>query len=377
MNILVIAPTPYFSDRGCHIRILEEAKALQTLGHTPTIYTYHLGRTPRAIPVVRSARVAWYKKTAAGPTWFKPVLDVLLLWKILRTTRRGQFQIIHAHLHEGGVIGLVARWWLRCPLVLDLQSELVNELRSYGWLKHGGGLVRWFETWLVRRANWVVVSSDRAAAEIVALVPDCERKLTLLRDGVSAVPMATAHAAISTPTIIYAGGMGPAKGFDQLLDALGELKRRRLNFAVLCIGKASLAQKQRAAHLGLHTDMTWRDAVPYEVLLRVLGLGTIGVDPKPPTSTEGSGKVLNYMAAGLAVVAYDSPTTRALVGDAGVLVTEADPTALANAIAKLLNNEEQRAHLAQTGQARIQKQFLWNNLIQPLVNVYDRLAQPQ
>ena len=33
MRILVVAPTPFFSNRGTHIRILEEALALEKLGH--------------------------------------------------------------------------------------------------------------------------------------------------------------------------------------------------------------------------------------------------------------------------------------------------------------------------------------------------------
>ena len=44
LNILVVAPTPFFSDRGTHIRILEEALALEKRGHHLTIATYHIGQ---------------------------------------------------------------------------------------------------------------------------------------------------------------------------------------------------------------------------------------------------------------------------------------------------------------------------------------------
>ncbi|EKD76460.1 MAG: glycosyl transferase, group 1, partial [uncultured bacterium] len=305
MKILVIAPTPYFSDRGCHIRIYEEAKALQARGYQPVIYTYHLGRTPVGIPVQRSRRIASYKKISAGPAGLKPFLDILLLWKILRTTKRGQYRLIHAHLPEGAAIGIVVRWWLKCPLVIDLQSELVNELQSYGWAKHGIGIIRWFERWLLRRADWIVTSSDRATAEMLKLDSTIQNKLTLLRDGVSRIFSETNS--VNTPiiqrsatTIIYAGGMGPAKGFEIFLNALGQLKQRQLNFSVLCIGPANETIKRSATDLGLTHNVTWRAAVPYEKLLPVLALGAIAVDPKPPTTTEGSGKLLNYMAAGLA-----------------------------------------------------------------------------
>ena len=40
----MVAPTSFFLDYGCHVRILEEARALQALGHKITILTYYLGR---------------------------------------------------------------------------------------------------------------------------------------------------------------------------------------------------------------------------------------------------------------------------------------------------------------------------------------------
>jgi len=44
MKVLVVAPTPFFSDRGTHIRILEEALALEKRGIEVTIATYHIGQ---------------------------------------------------------------------------------------------------------------------------------------------------------------------------------------------------------------------------------------------------------------------------------------------------------------------------------------------
>ena len=43
-KVLVVAPTPFFADRGTHIRILEEALALEKLDYDITIATYHIGK---------------------------------------------------------------------------------------------------------------------------------------------------------------------------------------------------------------------------------------------------------------------------------------------------------------------------------------------
>lgn len=43
-RVLMIAPTSFFADYGCHVRILEEARILKKLGCRVTICTYHNGR---------------------------------------------------------------------------------------------------------------------------------------------------------------------------------------------------------------------------------------------------------------------------------------------------------------------------------------------
>ena len=75
LRVLMIAPTPYFADRGCHVRIYEEARALTKLGHEVCIVTYHLGRDMPGVRVVRTPAVPWYGKLEAGPSWHKPYLD--------------------------------------------------------------------------------------------------------------------------------------------------------------------------------------------------------------------------------------------------------------------------------------------------------------
>ena len=107
MKILFVAPTPFFADRGTHIRILEEALALEKLGHQITIATYHIGRdiyqdVETKIDVRRIRRwLFWYKKLEAGPDWQKILLDLMLMRKVFYLARTQKPDVIHGHLHEG------------------------------------------------------------------------------------------------------------------------------------------------------------------------------------------------------------------------------------------------------------------------------------
>ncbi len=146
MRILVVAPTPFFSNRGTHIRILEEALALEKLGHQITIATYHIGQdidtqTKTQIDVRRIRRLLfWYKKLEAGPDWQKIALDIMLIRKVFYLARTQKPDIIHGHLHEGVLIGWIIQkvlFWRKMKLVADFHGSLTKEMVSHGYLKRG------------------------------------------------------------------------------------------------------------------------------------------------------------------------------------------------------------------------------------------------
>jgi hypothetical protein len=49
----MLAPTMFFADYGCHVRILEEAVILRKLGHRVTILAYPNGNDVAGLDVRR------------------------------------------------------------------------------------------------------------------------------------------------------------------------------------------------------------------------------------------------------------------------------------------------------------------------------------
>ena len=58
-RVLMIAPTSFFADYGCHVRILEEARILQKLGHSVTIVTYRNGGPVSDLTIRRTLPIPW------------------------------------------------------------------------------------------------------------------------------------------------------------------------------------------------------------------------------------------------------------------------------------------------------------------------------
>jgi glycosyltransferase involved in cell wall biosynthesis len=136
-RILMVAPTPYFSDRGCHVQIYEVARSQQLNGNSVVIVTYHLGRDIGEIPIYRIPPVPWYRKRSAGPSWHKLYLDFLLMIRVLQVARQYKPHIIHAHLHEGAGISIIIARMLRVPVLLDLQGSLTGEMLNHNFVRKG------------------------------------------------------------------------------------------------------------------------------------------------------------------------------------------------------------------------------------------------
>ena len=92
MNILMLAPEPFFQPRGTPISIYFRIRALSDLGHNIDLVTYHLGenKTIKNLKILRIRDLFFIKKIKIGPSLAKIPLDFLLL---LRT----MFQLTKKH----------------------------------------------------------------------------------------------------------------------------------------------------------------------------------------------------------------------------------------------------------------------------------------
>jgi glycosyltransferase involved in cell wall biosynthesis len=382
LKIFMIAPTPYFSDRGCHVRIYEEARALTDRGHEVVIVTYHLGRDLGDIPTVRIAKIPWYSKLAAGPSWHKLYLDVLLLYKAIVVSKQFKPDIVHAHLHEGAFLAAIAKRSLGAPLLFDCQGSLCGELLDHGFMRQNGLQHRFFakiESWINRQADFIVTSSTPTAETLRAEFPEMSTRLKALLDAVDMDLFAPSPKdqklfdELSLPKdkkiIVYLGAMTQYQGVDMLLNALQQLSLKRNDFHALLMGYPESDYIERARVLGLDDRITFAGKLDYAEAPRYLCLGDIAVSPKLSTS-EANGKLLNYMACGLPCVVFDNPVNRELLGETGVYVENKNAAGFVDHLADLLDHPESLAALAEQSRAHAVACHSWRARIKILEQIY-------
>lgn len=386
-KILVLAPTPYFSDRGCHVRIFEEAKALKNLGHEVRICTYHLGRDMAGIPTWRIPMVPWYTKQSAGPSWHKPYLDILLFGKALKMARAFKPDIIHAHLHEGAFIGYFLKKLLKIPLVFDCQGSLTAELVDHGFTRRGTLLFRLFyflEKKINRWADHVVTSATPTAELLLrdfALAPD---KVTPVVDGVDVeafrpiMDVAALRRKLGLPegkrVVVFLGAMTEYQGVDLLLEVARIIHGQRDDLHFLMMGYPEGEYVKKAREMGLADIMTFTGRIDYGIAARYLSLGDIAVSPKL-ARTEANGKLFNYMACGLPTVVFDTPINREILGDAGIYAAYGDAQGFVVRVGELLDDRAKLEELSRQVREKAEREHSWNSRGAELVEVYRKAGQ--
>lgn len=357
LRILMLAPTPYFADRGCHVRIYEEARALRELGQDVRIVTYHLGRDMPGIPTFRIPPIPWYGKLSAGPSWHKPYLDILLFFTALRQARRSRPDIIHAHLHEGAFIGLLLKKILSVPMVFDCQGSLVAEMIDHGFIRRSSLLFRLFgflEKYINRRADFIITSSGPGAGTLRGdRGIDSDRVLTLM-DGVNSrdfrpLPREEARRALNLPQdgviAVFLGILNRYQGVDLLLEAIRLLREQGSKVHFLIMGFPEEGYRRMAETYGIEGSVTFTGRIDYAQAPLYLSAGDIALSPKI-SRTEANGKLFNYMACGLPTVVFDTPVNREILGDAGVYAAYGDPADFAAKVENLAGDGALRERVA-------------------------------
>ncbi len=389
LRILMVAPTSFFADYGCHVRILEETRALQSRGHEVLICTYHNGNDVEGIPTHRTIDIPWRKRVVVGSSKHKLYLDAMLSFEVLRAIRRFKPDLIHAHLHEGALIGGMAGLLTRRPVVFDYQGSLTEEMLDHGFMRHDGKR-EWAMRRLERTIEWfphlVITSSDNARCRLASSGYPDEKIMTVF----DAVDTNRFSPTVMSPeeraslreelgirpdqqVVGYLGLLAPYQGSDLLMEAARRIIEQRPETFFLIMGfPGNEDYHAEAVRTGIGGNTSFPGRISYREAHRYLALADVAVAPKM-SLTEGNGKLYNYMSMGLPVVAFDAPANREILGDEGIYAEHGNVDQLTQHLLWCLENPESAREVGCQLRRRAVDHLSWDARIEELLDVYDRL----
>ena len=378
----MVAPTSFFADYGCHVRILEEVRALQARGHRVRVVTYHNGDNLPGTDIQRTVGLPWRTRLMVGSSRHKIYLDAMLFFAVFRQAIAFKPDVIHAHLHEGALIGSVVGRLLRKPVVFDYQGSLSEEMLDHHFIRPGGlreRVVRRLER-LIDRLPSVIVPSGTAARDHLLSRGAPEKQIRLLSDAVDTSRFdpckhrgsrQQVRANLGIPdnarVVIYLGLLAEYQGTSLLIDAAGILLEAQHDIYVVIAGYPGVDHYvQYASRLAHANRILFPGRIAYRDAPALLAAGDVAVAPKQ-SSTEGNGKLFNYMAMKLPTVAIDTPPNRLILADLGHLINPGDPHQFAAAIEQAFQDtQERRTKLRE----RVSCYFSWSERVHDLENVY-------
>lgn len=286
---------------------------------------------------------------AVEPVHWSAGLDPRVMLRLM--ARLDRDTIAHAHdSHAHAMVDVAARF-RHAPVVVTRPVALP--------IRHGARY---------RRSAAVIAISEAVRTEVLAagVAPS---RIHVIPPAVDLARISTTPAPAGTaPLVVTVAALTPEKGVDLLLRAAAELHgaRRDVRWKVLGDGPERGRLEAERAALGLERVVEFAGFVTEPE--RILAGATIAVQP---SRQEGFGMaVLMAMAQGVPVVATAvGGLPEALSGGGGVLVQRDDPSALAAAIMKLLDDPVERTRL---GAAAIHaaRQFGVDRMVERTVAVY-------
>lgn len=180
--------------------------------------------------------------------------------------------------------------------------------------------------------------------------------------------------------LIYIGVMGPQDGVDYLLRSLYHLVNdyNRKDFYCVIVGYGDSLEdlKKLRVELKLEDYCRFTEEIPFADLLRYLSTADIGLDPNPSNPLNNHStwiKVMEYMALGKPIVAFDLKETHYSAQDAAIYVTPNNEKEFAQAIITLIDNPDLRKQKGEFAKQRVYNELAWEKVSVKLLDAYKYL----
>jgi glycosyltransferase involved in cell wall biosynthesis len=385
MKILMIAPTPFFADRGSHTQIYEEIKALQKIGHKIVLCTYGLGRDLPGISIVRCVNMPWYEKLSAGPSYTKMLILPFLSFTTIKTIIKFQPDIIHAHLHEGAVIARFCQLFFpKKKYLFDMQGSLSGECLAHNFIKPGSLMHQVMKYSERKISGWFfVITQSEAMIKELENMGAKQEKIRNVKDGVDIDVFSPRqfNDEISKkcglnpnlPRVLFMGLLEEYQGADLMISAFAAVAKQIPETQFIIIGFPNIEKYQEQSRkLGIEKNTLFLGRIKYEDLPGYLTLSNIAIAPKI-AATEGDGKIYNYMAMGMATIAFDRSVSREILGETGIFAEFQSAEDMAEKIIWAINNPAECVKLGQAARARAIANLSWDAVGRRIDEVYKKL----
>jgi len=317
MRILLIAPQPFFAQRGTPMNVRQMVQTLSEAGHDVHLATYPMGE-PVEMPgltIHRALPIPGLRTVPIGFSWRKIALDLVLALRVWTLLAGRRFDVVHA-VEESVFIALPVASMRGIPLIYDLDSWMSDQLAYSGRL--GSPAIQR----LLRRMERAALLRSRLAITVSASLSDAVRAMAPGLP-VAQIEDSPLEEALRAPdpervaslrecfgigqrrAIVYTGNLESYQGIDLLIPAFARVAALRDDVVLVLVGglPTQIADvRGRALSLGIADRVVLTGQRPPEEMPEWMGMGSVLVSPRLHGGNTPL-KLFSYMWSAVPIVA--------------------------------------------------------------------------
>jgi len=313
------------------------------------------------------------------------------LFFLCRLIKKDDYDIIHLHTPIIAAIGRISAKLARKPTVIYTAHgfyfhEDMNFLMKKAFIFIEMLLARWATDWLFTQSL-----EDAESAKILQFMKN-EERIIWIGNGVEIEKFAVKYQKEkikkelnldnNKKVILFIGRLVEEKGIIELIEAFYKVKKQCADVKLLCVGETLESDRDKKTYvliksliqkLELQKDVIltgFRDDIP--VILSVADVFVL------PSHREGMPRtIIEAMASGKPVIATDIRGCREEVihEKSGLLVKARDLEGIADAIMRIISDEELAGRMGEEGRKRAEELFDEKQVIERQLEVYKEIKK--
>jgi len=364
LKVAVVGACPYPVPQGSQVYLRNTALAIEEAGHRAhlVVYGYGLGEDSSGLTIHRGAKFPGSRRTAAGPSFAKPILDAALVRTLRRVARREEIDIVDAHNYEGLLVALAAR---KRPILYHAHNAMADELPYYfSNPDYAATLGAWLDKTFPKRADHIVVPHEALKEYLIGL--GCsEERISVIPPWIEVQEFEAATPERKDAAVLYAGNLDDYQNVDLLFPVMEQVEAEVPGTQlVIATSSDRIIEEARVVH-----------SQDFAAIRRELARDVIFACPR--TSWSGYPiKLLNAMASGLAIVCCESSAHPITHQYNGLIVPDNDVEAFAASILRLMKDPDLRKNLGANARKTVEEKHVRRvaakALGEVLASCYDR-----
>lgn len=379
MKILLIAPHPFFQERGTPIAVKLIIETLCEYGHKIDLLTYHEGSDIKVndLQLYRIPKPLFVNNIPIGFSFKKVIADIYLSFCLIWLIIKNEYDVIHA-VEESVFPAALLNKVVKKKLIYDMDSSLADQLlEKWQFLHRFRKLLEGFEGWAVKKADIVVPVCKSLADKVKTYDPD--KKVFVLEDigfENNSDNREDLKQEFNLKGIIamYVGNLEHYQGVDLMLEAVVKINSQTQYSVVIVGGKENdiLKYIEKAKKLDISNKVYFTGPRLLKDLPVYLAQADILLSPRLKGKNTPM-KLYSYLISGKPVLATKIESHTQVIDDSCSKLVDPDPESFASGFKELLENEGLRKKLGEAGHLLAKKNYSIESYKLKLKKIYDQI----